>query len=330
MALVRRLNIEIRRFISIALRSNRLLSARADFRRVDGHTHDSRGGCVASGPHLHRASPKLEIRPPKLALAALLHAVACGAVAEGPQDRYWAELSYFYPTISSMARLDSRRTDVPGTVISLEDDLGLVGRKGTPYVQLGMRLGERWRVEFEYYSLERAAPSTIQRQITWGDAEFHASAQLDSRFDSTVYRLSGGYSLYRTFQSEAGVSFGLHMTDFTLEVSGEGNGSNGFALLSERRHQFVPLPTMGLYGSYKFAERWSARGRVDYMSLSYDRYDGSLVNWLAAIEWRFAKHWGAGLGYRHVDYKLESWTPDLRGRVNYKFNGPAIFVYAAF
>ena len=51
------------------------------------------------------------------------------------------------------------------------------------------------------------------------------------------------------------MSFGLHMTDFRVEVSGKGNGPDGFALLSERRHQFVPLPTIGLYGTHKFAER---------------------------------------------------------------------------
>jgi hypothetical protein len=226
--------------------------------------------------------------------------------------------------------LDVPKTDVPGTVVSLEDDLGLADRKGTPYVLPGMRLGERGRLEFEYYKLKRTAPSTADRQINWGDAEFPVSAHLESTFDSTVYRLSGGYSFYKTTEAEAGVSLGLHMTDFTLEVSGEGNGPNGFGQLNERRHQFVPLPTLGLYGTYKFAESWSARGRVDYMSLSYDRYDGSLVNWTAAVDWRHAKNWGVGLGYRYVDYRLKSAAADLHGLVNYRFRGPALFVNAAF
>lgn len=66
------------------------------------------------------------------------------------------------------------------------------------------------------------------------------------------------------------------------------------------------------------------------MSLRYDHYDGSLVNWMAAVDWRFAKNWGVGLGYRFVDYKLESSASDLHGSVNYRFKGPAFFVNAAF
>lgn len=158
------------------------------------------------------------------AIAAALLGAVRGAAAEEPQDRYWAELSYFYPSISSTARLDFPKTDVPGTVVSLEDDLGLANRKGTPYILLGMRLGERWRVEFEYYTLKRTAPSDVNRQIKWGEVGFPASAHLDSTFNSTVYRLSGGYSFYKSTDAEAGASFGLHMTDFMLELSGEATG----------------------------------------------------------------------------------------------------------
>ena len=53
-------------------------------------------------------------RCPLAAMAAL----ACmpgGAFAEGPQDSYWVELSYFYPTIDSTARLDITSTARPGT-----------------------------------------------------------------------------------------------------------------------------------------------------------------------------------------------------------------------
>lgn len=45
--------------------------------------------------------------------------------AEGPQDRFWAQLEYFRPTIDSSARLDAPGTRLPGTRVSMEDDLGL-------------------------------------------------------------------------------------------------------------------------------------------------------------------------------------------------------------
>ena len=55
-----------------------------------------------------------------------------------------------------------------------------------------MRLGERWRLQFEYYDLNRSATKTITRQIDWGDTTFPIGATINTKFDSTIYRLTGG------------------------------------------------------------------------------------------------------------------------------------------
>jgi hypothetical protein len=253
-----------------------------------------------------------------------------GAWAEAPQDSFWAELSYFYPTITSTARLDFVPTARPGSSIRLEDELDLEDRKGTPYLTLGMRLGDNWRLEFEYYELNRSASSTIERQIDWGDVSFDVGAQLNSTFDTTVYRLTAGYSFYKSDVAEAGVGFGFHVTEFSTSISGQGIGPAGLGFQSEGRDTLVPLPTLGLYGSYKILDQLQLRGRVDYLTLKYDEYDGSLLNWLAAIDWRFAKNWGAGIGYRYVDYTLEATKHNFYGEINYKFKGPTIYLNAGF
>jgi len=265
-----------------------------------------------------------------LAAAIALTGLGSRAFAEGPQDRYWAELEYFFPTISSTARLDFPTTNIPGTQVKLEDDLGLADRKGTPYLLLGMRMGERWRLELEYYQLNRSSTLTIGRDIQWADVTFPVSATVSSTFDTSIYRLVGGYSFYRTPRAEVGAAIGLHITDFKVSLSGQGNGPAGLGFQSEKRDQLVPLPTVGLYGSYLLSEQWVLRGRVDYLSLHYQSYDGSLTNWLLALDWRFARNWSTGLGYRFVDYKLESTKPRFHGQINYRFKGPTLFVAATF
>lgn len=253
------------------------------------------------------------------------------ANAEGPGDSYWAELSYFYPEISSTARLDLTDTSRPGTVIKLEDDLNLTDRKGTPYLTLGMRLGQPWRLEFEYYQLNRSASKSIDRQIDWGDTTFPVGAQVDSKLNTSVYRFSGGYSFYKAPVAEAGVSLGFHITDFSTELSGTGTAGGAAATFHrEARSTLVPLPTLGLYGTYQFADQWQVRGKADFLSLTYQDYDGRLINTLLAVDWRFAKNWGAGIGYRHVDYKLNITKTNFHGEINYKFSGPTLFVNAAF
>jgi hypothetical protein len=290
---------------------------------VRDHLASSRGARMRQQ---HPAFQRI-VLPAVLALSALPGA----ALAEHPQDSFWGELAYFYPTISSTARLDLTATSRPGTTITLEDDLDLDERKGTPYLTLGMRLGDRWRLEFEYYELNRSASKALNRQIDWGDSTFPVGVQINSTFDTTVYRFTGGYSFIKDPVAEAGVGFGLHITDFTSELSGVGNGPNGSASFQrEKRDTLVPLPTVGLYGTYKMSDQISLRGRVDFLSLKYDEYDGRLMNWMASIDWRFAQNWGAGLGYRYVDYKLEATSSDFRGEINYNFKGPTLFLNAAF
>lgn len=275
--------------------------------------------------------PRRAFQRVSLAAGVALSALPGAAWAEHPQDVFWGELSYFYPEISSTARLDLTATQRPGTTIKLEDELDLDDRKSAPYLTLGMRLGERWRLAFEYYVLNRSASKAIERQIEWGNTTYPVGAQIDTTFDTTIYRFSGGYSFVKEPMAEAGVSFGLHITDFTTALSGVGTGPGGSVTVQrEARDTLVPLPTAGLYGTYRFSDQLALRGSVDFLSFKYDDFDGKLVNWMAAIDWRFAKNWGAGIGYRYVDYKLDAESTDFRGEINYKFKGPTIFLNAAF
>jgi len=77
-------------------------------------------------------------------------------------------------------------------------------------------------------------------------------------------------------------------------------------------------------------DQWMMRGRFDFLSLTIDQYDGQLVNSMIAFDWRFAKNWGAGLGYRYVSYNLKSTTENFHGEVKYDFKGPTIFLEAGF
>lgn len=271
---------------------------------------------------------RIKWRP--VAAAAVLACASTGALAEWPTDNYWIGLEYFYPTINSTARLDSTNGD-RGVSVNFEEDLDLTDRKGTPYLTFGMRLGERWRIQFEYYTLDREGTKVLDRQIEWGDTSFPVGVNLETKFDSTIYRLTGGYSFYKEPNAEFGVGFGFHVTEFKTQLSGQGTGAlGGFGFQREAHDTLVPLPTLGLYGTYKFAEQWAVRGRVDYLSLKVDQHDGRLINWLGAVDWRFAKSWVAGLGYRYVDYKLDSTDTDFVGHMQYKFKGPTIFVNAQF
>jgi hypothetical protein len=93
----------------------------------------------------------------------------------------------------------------------------------------------------------------------------------------------------------------------------------------------VPLPTVGLFGSVALAPGLALNGRADVFSLSHRDIDGRLLNLQANVTWHFTPNFGIGAGYRFTDYKVESGrSEDFRGRLEYEFRGPQLFVDARF
>ena len=260
-----------------------------------------------------------------------LACAAAGANAQLLEDHYWATLSGFWPSISSTARADWQVTGRPGTVVSFEDDLGLPDRKVLPDFQAGMRVGERWRIEFEYYGLNRAGTRTLSRDIAWDDTVFPASASLSTEFDSDVFRIGAGWSFVKSPTAELGGVLGLHVTRFRFRLNGQvslGNASVGTQV--EQKDATIPLPTIGLYGALQLSPGWYLTGRVDYFSLSSGDYDGGLVNATAGLSYFVTRNIGVGLGYRYVDYSLELTRANWVGAVDYRFSGPVLSLEVGF
>jgi hypothetical protein len=259
---------------------------------------------------------------------ALLAFVFCGlAAGQGVShpaltDRWSLQLGAFVPNVDTTAHLNNS-AGTRGTSVSFEEDLNLTDRKSMPSILGSVRLGERWKIEAEYYSLRRTGDRPISRTINWGDNVYPVGTTVHSEMDSDIYRLSGGYSFIKDSQRELGVALGLHVTDFKTAISAAGVGANSNDFLA-------PLPTVGVYGAYAFTPKWLFSGRIDYFTLNYDEYDGALVNFTVGIDYRFSRHFGAGLAFRHVDYEVTATKTRFNGGIEYKFNGPVFYVTTSF
>jgi opacity protein-like surface antigen len=268
----------------------------------------------------------------KVSLVALLLALivpgfasaqdASWTVNPGLTDTWTFQLGAYIPSVDTTAHLNSASGAI-GTDVSLEDDLGFSDRKTLGSFFAGARLGQRWKIEFEYFQLNRSNSHTISKTINWGDQTYPINTTVDGKFDSTVYRLSGGYSFVKNDQAEVGAALGLFVTDFKASLSSSGIGAQSADTLA-------PLPTIGLYGAYAFSPRWLLTGRVDYFSLNYNDYNGSLTSVTAGIDYRIARNFGIGAGYRYVDYDLTVSKSDFNGGVRYKFSGPTVYAIASF
>jgi len=134
------------------------------------------------------------IAPAALALtAAAAIAPAAAQVPMHPalQDRWTFGAGAFFPKTTTQAQLTSNNTGV-GASIDFEDTLDMARSKTVPTLYGRWRINQRWRIDAEYFQLNRTSERVIDRQIQWGDQTFAANTTVSAKFDFSDLRLSGG------------------------------------------------------------------------------------------------------------------------------------------
>lgn len=202
----------------------------------------------------------MTIRFPAPAACALLIVVsaAASAQAQSLDDSAWIELGAFWADVDSTGEF--RLPDQPtGVTFDFEQDLGLDDRRSLFSVNAGARAFGRVVLGADYYALNRDNAVELGRDIQFEDVIFPVAAEIESGFDSDIYRLTIGYALIRDARLEFGPAVGLHATSFDIFVAGEARvGSTEFAEAVRRRDFLAPLPTIGLYGTWQPTARLTA------------------------------------------------------------------------
>ena len=268
----------------------------------------------------------------QVATAAIaLLAGASGAGAQALNDRYWVQGSAFFPKIKSEFQLSAPGVGSKGTVLGFERDLGLKDTDTLAAFAGGVRLGDNWRLEAEYYGLGRTGSAALKSSIVVDNVIYPAAAAVTSRFKTDVYRVTVGYSFLRGDNYEVGGALGLHMTNFDVSLSGIGSvGNQTGATQVRRRDLLAPLPTLGLYAGWQPMPKLQLGARIDYLKLGIGDYTGRLINTEASIGYRVLNHVSVGAMYRFVDYRVSVEKPIWVGEVRYRFHGPALFLQAGF
>ncbi|MBO9518608.1 MAG: hypothetical protein J7493_11125 [Porphyrobacter sp.] len=254
------------------------------------------------------------------------------ANAQALDDKYWAQLAGYYTKIDTKVRVSPASNPNGGTQIDLEDDLGFDDDEILPSFSAGARLGGGFQAGADYYALNRDSTATLARDITINDVTYPVNASVTGSFKTNIYRFTIGWSFVREDNFELGAAIGAHVTDISFGIEGQGSTGGGTSVTLQRRQQDVlaPLPTVGVYTTFNVAPKLTLGARIDYLSLSIDKYDGRLINTQASLAYRFTRNFGVGVMYRYVDYRLDVEKRDYVGRFAYKFRGPAIFLEAGF
>ena len=255
---------------------------------------------------------------------------AC-AHAQAAGDKVWVELAGYWPGIASDIQATKTGDQSVGTEINAERDLGLEDRKILPSLHVGARLGRNWHANAEIYALKRHSRIALENEIIFEDVTYPANANVETGFDTDIYRLTVGRTLFRTKNLTAGAAIGVHATKVDVSLEGEGSvGSSPLGIQRRSENFLAPLPTVGLFIHFEPSPRIILSHNLDYLSLTVGDYDGRLINARVSAAYRFVKNAGAGIGYRYVNYRIGVDKERFSGQFDYRFSGPEAFVQLAF
>jgi hypothetical protein len=194
-------------------------------------------------------------------------------------------------------RLDSTGSPL-GATIDFGDTLGGEASANVARVDGYYRFNPKHRVDVSYYNVRRQGSRTLDVDIQFGDESFSINDMVDSEIKTGVLKLGYTYSFYHNDDVELGVSLGLHTSIVRVSLA----SSTG---QSEADSVTAPLPVVGFLMEYHITPRWTSKVTAQYFFFNGFGFRGLLTDAILATEYRFTKHFGAGIGLNHYANGLE-------------------------
>jgi hypothetical protein len=261
------------------------------------------------------------------ALGLLLTDAACAEDDAPPDhpmmsDRYFVGVGALYAESDVTANLNTGRIGL-GTFIDFEDDVGLAENNWIGLILFRMRLSERWRLEAEYFRLDRDNEKQLSRTIDWGNLSIPINAEAKGTFNVEDARVSVGYSFFRRKDKEIGVGLGAHVMSMEASLNTRNFGAAGAS-------ESAPLPVVTFYARMALTDRWLLNVRVDRLSLDTGDIDGSIFSSGTEFVYQPWRHFNIGLGYRDINMEVTSTSEDWRGKAQIRQSGPILFFSSTF
>jgi len=260
-----------------------------------------------------------------LALIAVL-AHADGDYSSPTDDRVRLSLGIMRMSSSTTLQVDGSGS-TPGTLVDAENDLGLDSSDIEPKFQAMVRVGDRQRLRFDYFTLDRNDTKTLEGSpIVFGNVVLQTGDPVQSSLSLRTLGISYGYSFWRSETLEFAATLGLNDTDISTSARVQTQTSH----LYQSEDVAGPFPTLGIDGTWVVSKRFYFDGRAQYLALHVDNLDGSLGFYELDALYRFRPNVSFALGYNAVKAHLASTKSSQAGLFDFDSKGPQLFIRVAF
>ena len=216
--------------------------------------------------------------------------------------------------------------DVPGTPINAEDQFGLDKSDYEAKIQAMVRVGERHRLRFDYFSLDRSGQTTVTQPIVFRDVVLQPGDPLNSDLSIRTFGITYGYSFLHSDRYEVAATIGINDTDISARARVQTQARH----VDQTEDQAGPIPTLGLDATYVVSKRFYFDGRAQYFRIRIDDLDGSLGIYELDGLYRLRPNISFAVGYTSLRARLTSAQVRQAGFFNFNSSGPEIFLRVAF
>ncbi len=190
-----------------------------------------------------------------------------------------------------------------GALINLQDVFNMSSTAQVFRFDGYYRFTPKHRVEFSWYSINSSGETG--QDFQWGDENITAVGDLNTFFDTDIYKVNYVYSFYHNEEVELGISAGLHVMALNVGFDGSYN-VDGNLSDSHRNETAVtaPLPVVGFRVAYNIVPSVSVKYSVDYFFITYEAITGGLIDSEFSLDWRMTRHFGVGVGINSTRMRL--------------------------
>ena len=268
-----------------------------------------------------------------LASASLLLAATAGAQEASLSQRmidakYLLSVGVFYPERQFHIRVNGSAS-TPNEEIRFDEELKLKTRDELFAAEGVWNIGERWRLEGQYFTASNGASRVLEEDVEWEDIVFEAGSSIGGKTSKQVLRFFLGWKFNSAPHHDFGVGLGIHQLEIKAAIEGQALVQN---VTTEYRSESVktqaPLPNIGFWYNRVLSPRWVMTSRLDWLEVSIYPYDGAIINASVGLKFALSENFGAGLNYNYFELDAGIRDDDWRGSVEIRYHGPYLSIDA--
>jgi hypothetical protein len=264
--------------------------------------------------------------------AALLWACMTAAYAEDSLIQQRGQISLGMFTNDSEVKIRVDAEGDPGTVVDWGRTVGDNGDVSRFRLDGLWRINPRHHIRLMYTDYSSDESQTIDEDIEWQGDTIPANATVRSHLGFSIFEAAYEYGFINSDKYELAASAGLHVAKFdaSLKATVDVGGGGGTAEVGGPASVDAPLPVIGVRGMWRMGGNFYLDAQAQYFALSFDDFDGSIVNYRAAVIWQPMKYIGIGAGYDNFAIDVDVEKEHLTGSLDWTYSGPQIFFNASF